>query len=32
MFPDISTTSINGKSANEVVDKTWYEKEFIPIV
>ena len=31
-YPDISNTTIDGKAASELVDRTWYENEFIPKV
>ena len=31
-YPDISQTRINGKSARRMVDRKWYENEFIPRV
>lgn len=31
-YPDISNTTINGKSAVDMVDRNWYENEFIPRV
>lgn len=32
MYPDLHCTSINGKSALEIVGQEWYEKSFIPTV
>lgn len=31
-YPDISNAMIDGKAASELVDRTWYENEFIPKV
>lgn len=31
-YPDISNTTIDGKSANKIIDRDWYENEFIPRV
>jgi len=31
-FPDISNTSVNGKSASDLVDQGWLADEFIPVV
>ncbi|HKK54782.1 malate dehydrogenase [Marinobacter sp.] len=31
-YPDISTTTIAGKPATELVDDNWYKSEFIPCV
>lgn len=31
-YPDISNTTINGKAVSGMVDRSWYEKEFIPRV
>ena len=31
-YPDISNTTIAGKSASDMVDRGWYENEFIPRV
>jgi malate dehydrogenase len=31
-YPDISTTTIAGKPATELVDENWYKSEFIPCV
>ncbi len=32
MYPDISSTTIEGKAARECVDETWYRDTFIPTV
>jgi malate dehydrogenase len=32
MYPDISSCKIAGKDATKVIDKNWYETEFIPKV
>lgn len=31
-YPDIHQALVNGKNAMELVDQSWYEKEFIPTV
>jgi len=31
-YPDISNTTIAGKSASDMIDRSWYENEFIPRV
>jgi malate dehydrogenase len=31
-YPDITSTTVNGKSAKSLVDQNWIEKEFIPVV
>ena len=31
-YPDISNTTVAGKSASDMVDRGWYENEFIPRV
>ncbi len=31
-YPDISTTTIAGKAATDLVDESWYKEEFIPVV
>ena len=31
-YPDISQTIVDGKSAQELVDETWYRDDFIPTV
>jgi malate dehydrogenase len=31
-YPDISNTTIAGKSASDMIDRGWYENEFIPRV
>jgi len=31
-YPDIHQTKVNGSAAIEMVDQTWYEEEFIPVV
>jgi malate dehydrogenase len=31
-YPDISNTTIDGKAAGDLVDRKWYEDEFIPRV
>ena len=31
-YPDIHHASIKGETAVELIDRTWYEKEFIPLV
>jgi malate dehydrogenase len=30
-YPDITSTTVNGKSAKSLVDQNWIEKEFIPV-
>lgn len=32
MFPDIKNTTIGGKAARDLVDRTWEEEHFIPVV
>lgn len=32
MYPDIHQTTIKGKNAFSLVNQTWVDKEFIPIV
>lgn len=32
LYPDFTNAKVRGKSATEVVDKTWLETEFIPVV
>ncbi|OMH36128.1 malate dehydrogenase [Motiliproteus sp. MSK22-1] len=31
-YPDISTATIDGKAATELVEDSWYKEEFIPVV
>lgn len=31
-YPDVHYTKINGEAAIEMIDQTWYENDFIPIV
>jgi malate dehydrogenase len=31
-YPDIHQTKVNGAAAIDMVDQTWYEEEFIPVV
>jgi malate dehydrogenase len=31
-YPDISNTTVNGKAADGLVERAWYESEFIPTV
>ena len=31
-YPDIHQTKVNGESAIDMVDQSWYEEEFIPVV
>jgi len=31
-YPDIHQTKVNGSPAIDMVDQTWYEEEFIPVV
>ena len=31
-YPDIHQTKVNGSAAIDMVDQTWYEEEFIPVV
>jgi len=31
-YPDISNTTVNGKAADGLVERAWYENEFIPTV
>ena len=31
-YPDISTATIDGKAATELVEDRWYKEEFIPVV
>ena len=31
-FPDLSNTTVAGKAALEIVDRSWYEKDYIPRV
>ena len=32
LFPDFTNATVNGKSASDVVDRAWLEKDFIPTV
>jgi malate dehydrogenase len=32
LYPDFTNATVNGKAADQVVDRTWLEKEFIPAV
>ncbi|MCW8885843.1 MAG: malate dehydrogenase [Motiliproteus sp.] len=31
-YPDISTTTIDGTAATDLVEESWYKEEFIPVV
>jgi malate dehydrogenase len=31
-YPDISTTTIDGAAATDLVEESWYKEEFIPVV
>ncbi len=31
-YPDISTATIDGKAATDLVEESWYKEEFIPVV
>ena len=32
MYPDITNCTVSGKSATQLLDRSWYESEFIPRV